>query len=204
MDIPVDAKVYCQGEACGRCAYVVINPVLRKVTHLVVRKDGIIPNEWLVPVDWVAETSPDQIRLSCTREELEGAEPFVETELITGRESYSSYDYPSDKYMEFPYVAPGAPIPVPLEHRNIPPDELAIRRGAKVEARDGRIGRVDEFMIDPSTGNITHLILTEGHLWGKKDVAIPVSEIDRIEESTVYLKLTKKQVEALPAIPIRR
>lgn len=204
MDIPVGAKVYCEDEACGRCAYVVINPVLRKVTHLVVRRGGIIQGEWLVPVEWVAKASPDLIRLSCTLKELEKAEPFVETELIPGRESYSDYDYPADEYMEFPYVVPGEPIPIPLEHRNIPPEELAIRRGAKVEARDGRIGRVDEFMIDPITGNITHLILSEGHLWGKKEVSIPVSEIDRIEESTVYLKLTKSQVEALPAVPVRK
>jgi sporulation protein YlmC with PRC-barrel domain len=204
MEIPVDAKVYCQNEACGQSAYVVINPVLRKVTHLVVRKEGIIRNEWLVPVDWVAETGPDRIRLNRTREELERAKPFVETELIAGRESYSGYDYPANKYMEFPFVAPGQSIPVPLEHRNIPPDELAVRRGAKVEARDGRIGRVDEFMIDPTTGNISHLVLTKGHLWGKKEVTIPVCEIDRIEEGTVYLKLAKEQVESLPAIPVRR
>lgn len=106
--------------------------------------------------------------------------------------------------MEFPYVAPGESMPIPMERRNIPPEELAIRRGAKVEARDGRIGRVDEFMIDPISENITHLILTEGYLWGKKEVTIHVSEIDRIEESTVYLNLTKEQVEALPAVPARR
>jgi hypothetical protein len=46
--------------------------------------------------------------------------------------------------------------------------------------------------------------MREGHLWGKKDVAIPVSGIDHYEENTVYLKLSKQQIEALPAVPIRR
>jgi hypothetical protein len=41
-------------------------------------------------------------------------------------------------------------------------------------------------------------------LWGEKDVTIPVSEIDRIEETVIHLKLDKQSVKALPAIPIRR
>jgi len=52
--------------------------------------------------------------------------------------------------------------------------------------------------------HITHLVLREGHLWGEKDVTIPVSQIDHIEEGTVHLKLSKPDIEALPAIPVRR
>ena len=37
-----------------------------------------------------------------------------------------------------------------------------------------------------------------------KDVSIPVSQIDRIEGDTVYLKLDRRGVGALPAIPVRR
>jgi len=73
-----------------------------------------------------------------------------------------------------------------------------------VEASDGRIGRVDEFLVDPVTGQISHLILREGHLWGKRDITIPVSEIERIEDDSVHLKLDKQSIEALPAVPVRR
>jgi hypothetical protein len=37
------------------------------------------------------------------------------------------------------------------------------------------------FVVDPKTGHITHLVLREGHLWGQRDVAIPVNAIERIE-----------------------
>jgi hypothetical protein len=66
------------------------------------------------------------------------------------------------------------------------------------------VGRVDEFLIDPENDHITHLVMREGHLWGQKDVTIPISEIDRIEGDSVYLKLSKDEVEALPAIPMHR
>ena len=91
-----------------------------------------------------------------------------------------------------------------LEHERIPPGELAVHRGAQVEAKDGPVGQVDEFLVDPATGHITHLVMREGHLWGTKDVAIPVSQIGRLEEDTVHVKLDKAGIEALPVIPIRR
>jgi sporulation protein YlmC with PRC-barrel domain len=79
-----------------------------------------------------------------------------------------------------------------------------VRRGARVEATDGHVGRVDEFLIDPESEHITHLVMREGHLWGQRDVTIPISKVDRMEEDTVYLKLDKGSVEALPTIPVRR
>jgi sporulation protein YlmC with PRC-barrel domain len=93
---------------------------------------------------------------------------------------------------------------LPVKHEAIPADELAVRRGAAVEATDGHVGHVDAFLVDPENDHITHLILGEGHLWGQKDVTIPVSEIERIEEDHVYLKLDKHSIEELPSVPMRR
>ena len=93
---------------------------------------------------------------------------------------------------------------IPIDEEQIPPGELAVYRGARVEAADGKVGVLGEFLVNPLTGHISHLILMEGHLWGKREVTIPVSAIDRIEEDTVYFKLDKKAVESLPSEPVRR
>lgn len=82
--------------------------------------------------------------------------------------------------------------------------ELAIKRCTPVEATDGPIGQMDEFLVDPQDGHITHLIMREGHLWDQKEVTLAVSEIDLIADDRVYLKLDKRSVAALPAIPVRR
>ena len=112
-------------------------------------------------------------------------------------------EYKADEYWLWPYALPESDV-IPLEYERTPPGELAIRRGAHVQATDGRVGQVDEFLIDPVNEHITHLVLREGHLWGQKDVTIPISEIDRFEEDTVYLKLDKDQIEALPTVSVRR
>jgi hypothetical protein len=103
----------------------------------------------------------------------------------------------------WPFAEP-AVVTVPQAEEMIPPGELAMHRGAQVNAADGRVGRVDEFLVSPPDGHITHLVLREGHLWGRKDVTIPVSQTDHIAEDTVYLKLTKREIEQLPSIPIKR
>ena len=64
----------------------------------------------------------------------------------------------------WPYAVP-QDLLISTVKEQIPAGELAVRRGAKVEATDGRVGQVDEFLIDPSNGQISHLILREGHLW---------------------------------------
>jgi uncharacterized membrane protein/sporulation protein YlmC with PRC-barrel domain len=73
-----------------------------------------------------------------------------------------------------------------------------------VEATDGHIGTIGELVLDPETEQITHLVLQEGHLWGKKEVTLPLSAIDRIADDTIYLKLDKKAVEQLPSVPLTR
>jgi hypothetical protein len=103
-----------------------------------------------------------------------------------------------------PYFASAEPAVILLEHERIPMNELAIHRGDTVFAVDGPIGRVDSFIIDPATDGICYLVMREGRLWGQKDVTIPVSQIDRIECDGVYLKITKKQIENLPTVPMDR
>jgi uncharacterized membrane protein/sporulation protein YlmC with PRC-barrel domain len=116
-------------------------------------------------------------------------------------------ELPPTESSEASFVLPYALLdagPVLVEYEHIPPGQLAVQRGTGVEATDGWIGRVDELAIDPKSGEITHLLLGEGHLWGKKEVALPISAIDRVFDEVVYLKLDKQSVEKLPAIPVRR
>jgi sporulation protein YlmC with PRC-barrel domain len=147
--------------------------------------------ERLVPIDWVTEATPHTIHLRCTSDRLAGMEEFIEREDILV--------WPTTTFA--PVLEP---TPVTLKHERVPQGELVIHRGARVEATDGHVGQVDEFLVDPTNEHITHLVLREGHLWGQKDVTIPVSQIDRIEQDVVYLKLDKHGIEKLPSVPVRR
>ena len=61
-----------------------------------------------------------------------------------------------------------------------------------------------KFMINPKNRQVSHFVMREGHLWGKKDVTIPIAEVARFSDDIVYLKLDKAGIEALPSVPLRR
>ena len=188
-----------------------IDPVKDYVTNLVVKEDSDPNTEYIVPVEFVTETIADTIRLSCSKAELEKMEPFIITNFIQEKvpDRYTSAGvgmYGGGAFY-LPYSAPDITVYEKEEFQQIPPGELSVRRGTRVEASDGYVGKVDEFVVHPKTGHITHLVMREGHLWGKKDVIIPVSDLSPMGnsyEDTIYLKLTKHEIEALPTFPLHR
>ena len=54
-------------------------------------------------------------------------------------------------------------------------------------------------VIERDDRRVTHVLLQEGHLWGRKDVAIPIAAVESVDDG-VRLTLTKLQVQNLPAV----
>ena len=208
MEIPLNAQVECTDGFCGRSEYVLINPVINQVTHLVVKEVSSSNTEYIVPVELLAETISGTIHLRCSIAELEKMDPFIKTAFIDERihmnYAYARGMYAKGSYYYLPYVTPEKTLQVPVGHEQIPPGELTVRRGTHIEATDGYVGQVDEFVVNPENGHITHVVMREGHLWGQKDVIIPISEMGDTRDNTVFLKLDKQQIEALPTFPVHR
>jgi hypothetical protein len=207
MDIPIHAKVICQNQECGKTTCIIINPINKLITHIVVKENGLIGIERLIPVENIFESQAGQITLRCSQKELSNYESFIESHYIGGDEQY--LDYPADQYYYHPYLTQAfnedfeyEPLIEQIER--IPPGELGIHRGTVVYASNGKVGKVTEFIISPVDNKISHLVLKEGHLWGEKLVTIPVSAFKRIITDRVYLKLSKEDIEKLPVIPVKQ
>ena len=196
MDLPLNVEVYCTDGLCGQSKEVVMDRGTEEVTHLVVKEKHAPHTELLVPIDLITETTPHMIRLRCANDELAKIQPFRKIEVIEEKIPH---------YVPDPYLLP-VQVPetrwVTVRREAIPPGEIAVRQGARVEATDGHVGRLDEFLVDPVTEHVTHLVMREGHLWSQRDVTIPVSEIDRLGENVIHLKLNRDQVETLPTTSI--
>jgi len=199
MDISINARVSCLDGSWGSVTQVILKPSTEEITHLVVGNEAFSETEYLVSIDHVVESTPSRIRLNCSRAELSKMPVFDRVQFVPSVLA----DFHGSPYMMWPYY----PLMVPdiiLQKDHIPAGELVIRRGAAVNAVDGHVGRVDEFLVIPENDHITHLVMREGHMWGQKDVTIPVGAIDHYENNTVYLKLNKKDIEKLPSLPVRR
>ena len=200
-NIPLKAKVQCTDAACGKTTNVIVNPVNLQVTHVVV-EDKKLPSysTRLVSVDKVASATADQVTLNCSFDDVAAMQPFIVDDFV--QQSGSGMAYESGDAYSSQYVVNDTAYDS-VQAENMPKGELGLYSGMKIEASDGKIGKLDELVLDPKTGAVTHLQMREGHLFGKKDVAIAVSDIDFTDGETIYLKLDKKTVKALPAIKVK-
>ncbi len=201
-DIPLAKNIYCTDGLAVQSSHLILNPVNRCITHLVVRKRHFPHSDHVVPMELVAETTRSLIRLNCSTHELTLLDPFTETHFVDV--DLLELDYPFDPVLMWPYVTPEEEL-LPIDEEWVPPGELAVGRGARVQDISGAyVGSVDEFPVNPADERITHLVVREGHPWNRKEATIPVSQVGRMAEEIVDLKLNRRQIAVLPTIPIRR
>ena len=206
----IGAEVSCTDGVCGELIRVVIDPVARALTHLVVEPPGRQGLGRLVPLDLVDNTT-GEIRLRCTIAEFEKLGSAEETQFIPGSSGYAAYG--PEQVVCMPYYGLGmgaaelgmgpdmAGVSQTVTYDKVPLGEVAVRRDDQVHATDGGIGRVQGLVIDPRDHHVTHVLLQEGHLWGRKEVAIPISAVTGVDDG-LQLSLTKDEVKDLPPVDI--
>jgi sporulation protein YlmC with PRC-barrel domain len=92
--------------------------------------------------------------------------------------------------------APQAPREVTVD--SVPPGEIEVHRELTVCATDGDIGQVQGLVVDPGGHQVTHVLLQQGHMRGRKEVAIPIGAVTKIGTMIIHLSLTRRQVKDLP------
>lgn len=210
-------KVVCSDGDCGDLTRVIIDPVARTLTHLVVLPESESEGGRLVPVALVdPDAEADGIVLRCDTAAFANLETAEETEFLPAESDELGYMagqthwlpyYPLGGGMAAVTIggdsidAHGAPQPQLVSYERVPVGEVQIRRGEPVHAADGDIGQVRGLVVDPQDNQVTHVLLEEGHLWGKKDVAIPIGAVTGTADG-IELNLTKDAIRDLPAIEI--
>jgi len=202
-EIITKSKVECSDGPRGKSTHLIADPESGKLTHIVV-KDKYLPNspDRLVPIDLVKETVGGVIHLSCTRKELENLDPYTTIHYV----QKGIPDYPlGGQRLELANTSPlpGHAWVADAEEKLLPEGELDVSRDMIVKTGRKKIGKVDGLIVDPDSGGVTHLLMREGHLWGAKDVSIPITAIDSIDEDEVHLKIDKEAIDELPDIPLQ-
>ena len=86
----IGAIASCTDGVCGEVSRVVVDPVARAVTHLVVEPTGRQGLGRLVPLDLVDATD-GEVRLGCTLAEFEHLDAAEETQFVPGTRGYAAY-----------------------------------------------------------------------------------------------------------------
>lgn len=216
----IGSEVACDDGPCGKLTRVIVDPIRRTLTHLVVEPDEGPGSARLVPLEDVDAPAPDgTIALRCDRAGFDALEYAVVEEFLPGYGGEPGYG-PHDA-LQMPYFPlgpasttpiPGAggfaapplrepPGPRPVRRERVPLGEVQIKRGRTVHATDGDIGKVRGLAVDTCDEQVTHVLLDEGHLWGKKTVAIPIGDVSSVADG-IHIDLSKDEVRDLPEIDL--
>jgi hypothetical protein len=234
-EFTIGAEVSCEDGVCGELRRVVVNPIKREITHLVVEPKYRQTMGHLVPIDLVETVTARELRLRCTLTQFEGLEDAEETNFLPG--ANGQWGYQQNQMLSMPFFGlrgmgmggmgmggfgmggfgmgmggmrmgglgmggMGMGGPRAITSDKVPAGEVEIRRGQRVNASDGPVGRIHGFVVNPSDHQVTHVLLDEGHLWGKKEVCVPTSSVTGIDDNGVHLSLSKKEVGDLPPVDI--
>ena len=207
-EFAIGAKASCSDGFCGEVSRLIMDPVALTVTHLVIEPKHRGEPGRLVPVHLV-DTTTGQIRLRCTTAEFGKLDLAEETDLAEGLDYGGGYGqaeavqgYGGMGSMGGSGMGIGMGLghsPPVVAHDVVPLGETDVQRGESVHALDGEIGKVQGFLVDPGDNHVTHVLLQEGHLWGRKEVSIPISAVIGVDAG-IRLNITKKQVEDLPPV----
>lgn len=196
MPFTIGADARCADGACGQVSRIIVNPVTREVTHLAVDPTYRRGPGRLVPVDLV-DAATGQIRLRCTLAEFQALRPDQEGGGAPDLDPTGGNPSNQVRWVLGPMHDPGdAGQGITVDY--VPSGEVDIRRELIACATDGEIGRVQGLIVEPGGHRITHVLLQEGHLRGRRQVAIPIGAVTKIGALLIHLSLTKHQVKELP------
>jgi uncharacterized protein YrrD len=104
----------------------------------------------------------------------------------------------------YPVVVPPPP-PTAASQRRVDSRLRSARivQGYNVEASDGNIGQIADFLIDGRTWVVREIVVEAGHWYSGKEICIPTEKISRISyyESTVYVDSSKAAIMEAAHVP---
>jgi sporulation protein YlmC with PRC-barrel domain len=217
MRLEIGNRVRCTDGVYGELADIVIDPLEKRVTHLVVKPEQDEGEARLVPIQLAKGRDDKQreIKLECTLDEAQGFESVREAAYLRLGESPAEdpdWDVGVEDVLAMPYYSGVGVDPWPggldshvtMYYDRVPKGEVEVRRASAVISVDGQsLGEVDGFVVDADE-HITHVVLERGHLWGRKEVTIPIGAVARVESDVVHVALSKDEVGALPAVRVGR
>ena len=189
-----------------------------QVTHIVVEKDTVLPEDKVIPVDLVATANPDRVELE-TDVDLHTLMPFELADYVEGSEydphaGDAEYDHPAEelkarsrRVIYWYGSTESQPSPLGTGHpetlsrsaveQYIPRDTIPLVKGTRAMTTDNiEVGKVEEVIIDDQ-GEVTDLILDKGILF-KSRKRIPAYWVQSASGDGVQLAVTYIVFDRVP------
>jgi hypothetical protein len=175
-EFTMGARASCSDGPCGEVIRIIIDPVARTVTHLVIEPGHRAEDGRLVSVGLV-EPGASEIRLRCSLADFEGLEAAEEIDVVQGVDYAGGYGPDAvGGFGDVGSMGVGGSVsgmgigmdlgqsPPIVASDNVPEGESEVARHERVHAVDGEVGQLRGFAVDSADHRVTHVLLREGHL----------------------------------------
>jgi uncharacterized protein YrrD len=227
MELREGVEVFTAGdEQVGKVNGFVLDPATNEVTHIVVQKGWLLPEDKVIPFEMVSSATEDKVVLNEELVSFDELPAFEEAHYIRPRDADVSqpervssleettqdraaerdvshgrtsgyYWYPPHGYIGYPVGYYGWP---PMETvRNIPEDTIPLKEGTDVISSDGEhIGDVERLFVEPASNKATHFVISQG-VFFKDHKLVPAHWVKSVGEDKVHLSVTAQLLEQLPS-----
>lgn len=227
LELREGAEVFTsRNEQVGKVNGFVLDPATNEVTHIVIQKGWLLPEDKVLPFEMVSSATEDKVVLNEKLVNFDDLPAFEEAHYIRPRDADVSkaerdsplgesgrdsaiegdvsrggppgyYWYPPHGYIGYPVGYYGWP---PMETvRNIPEDTIPLKEGTDVMSSDGEhVGDVERLFVEPASNKATHFIISQG-VFFKDRKLVPAHWVKSVGENKVHLSVTAKLLEQLPS-----
>ena len=215
-------------EQVGRVNGFVLDPANNEVTHIVVQRGWLLPEDKVIPFDLITSADEEKVILSEDLDHFDDLPAFEEAHYIRPREAdvdqtktvdpsagrpaeegvtrgiTPGYSYAPAYYWYPPQGYIGYPVgyygwPPMAVVRNIPEDTIPLKEGIDVISADGEhVGDVERLFVDPDSNKATHFVISQGLLFKDRKLD-PAHWVKSVGEDRVQLSDAAHLLEQLPS-----
>lgn len=209
MEINENARVYsAHDEHVGKIDRIVVDPVAREVSHIVVRSGIFFPDEKIIPLTDIATATEERINLRSDAD-LAQYPSFDEQHFVPLVDAVTTSDAArlpaaTPVIPPFAWYGPhGVASPLydsfmaTVTSRNIPERAGAVKPGSLVHTAEGAEAGSLERVIMADNGRATHIVINRPGL-PPADRAVPITFVDDVSEGEVKLSVNNSLIDALP------
>ena len=204
------------GEQVGTVNRFVLDPATNEVTHIVIQKGWLLPEDKVVPFEMVSSATDERVVLSEEVGDFDKLPPFEETQFVRAADEEPGdptlttdpayqytpayYWHPAQSNIGFPGIALGHYAwPRGETRRNIPEDTVPLKEGTDVVSSDGEhVGDVERLFLEEGSNKVTHFVISQGLLFKDRKL-VPAHWVKSVEEDGVHLVVSSQLLERLPS-----
>lgn len=206
MKLRLGQPVYSTDGVFGEVGDIVIDPLERTVTHLVVEPHHQHQQARLVPI-WLVSVEGDDVHVDLTAKHIRQLQRVALREFVELGQPVAvgdGWDLGTEEVLALPYwdfpglgTVPDSGL-VDVAYDRVPKGECEIRRRSEVVTSDERrIGHVEGLLADGE--HLVAIVVRTGLPGLHHNVVVPISKVRDVANDRISLHLDKVEFERLPS-----